>query len=263
MLESLTTTAVIGFILFLLRNWIVTRLKESVSFEYNEKLENLKSDLRKNETELGSLRGSLLSGASHRGKLIYEKKVRATEIIWEAVLRLAPMKKISESMLSIKFHEAAELAETNQNVREFAKTLGMNIDISDTGYNDAKKMRPFLTEIVWAYYSAYYAVVSHAMMRQKVIEHGLPAKLMKDESVKRLVTAVYPHMQEFIEGNDTAFLHDFLDDIERDLLKELQRILDGKESDEQSLARAKEIIKATESVSAEEPLVEPSESGNG
>jgi len=58
--QILTPTAIVGFVLFLARNLILTRLKNAVKHEYDLKLKQYESDLKvRTETELAKLNSHL------------------------------------------------------------------------------------------------------------------------------------------------------------------------------------------------------------
>ena len=250
MIEAITTGGILSLALFLLRNWIVTRLKTSILHEYDNKLEKLRSQLRQHESKMDSIRSTLFSNAAHRDKLVFTKKVNAVEVLWESILLLSPFKVVSAMMGVVDFDKAAESAKTEQGVRDFAKAISGKVDLSDAKLAEVNKVRPFLSELSWAYFSAYRSVVMNAVLRAKFLESGLPAELLNDKAVKELVTTVYPHMKDFINKHDSAILHEFLSDLERDILTEINKTLSGKESDEQSFERAKEIIDATQELEA-------------
>ena len=48
-------------------------------------------------------------------------------------------------MTHVKFDEAAELAESNQKVRDIFQLFGGNVDLKNLGYPEAVKVRPFLS----------------------------------------------------------------------------------------------------------------------
>ena len=59
-LQILTPSAIVGFVLFLARNLILTRLKNAVKHEYDVKLKEYESDLKiLTETELAKLNSHL------------------------------------------------------------------------------------------------------------------------------------------------------------------------------------------------------------
>lgn len=246
MVASLITSLSIGIVLFLLRNWIITRLKESISHEYNQRLETIKSELRKSETEVDSLRTSLLSGTIHRGKLIYEKRIHATQVIWECTHRIAPLRQVAKFMRRINYENAAYLAQTQKDIRDFVRAFGINKNITEIGYNEAKKVQLFLSNLAWAYYESYHALACHAVLQQIIIEEALPPNLLDDKSVKTLLIAIYPDKKVFIEGSKIAELYDLMDDIEQKLFTELKALLKGKENDEEDIAHAREIINASQ-----------------
>jgi hypothetical protein len=55
-IPALTTTTLFGWVLWLARSLIMTRLQNSVKNEFDSKLEVLRSELKSKETQIESLR---------------------------------------------------------------------------------------------------------------------------------------------------------------------------------------------------------------
>ena len=247
-LPSIVTTSAVFLFFFLARKWVVAHLQGSITHKYAEKSETFRNQLELRSKELESLRDSVLSGAFARENVIDKRRIEAVEVLWGSIVALIPARSVSETMTHIEFNEAAKLAESSQKVKDMFKVFGSNVDFENLGYREAVKVRPFLSDLAWGLYSAYYAIVSHGVFRQQILQHGLPSRLIKDKSVKRLVITVYPHMKSLIENLDVSALHGFLDDIEKELLKELRSIIAGENEDEKNMERASKIIRASKNV---------------
>ena len=75
-------TILVGIIAWLSKNLLLTRLKASVSHEFEKKLENLRADLRSNEAEIAAIRQSAAESLAGRGKVVDERKLQAIDSIW-------------------------------------------------------------------------------------------------------------------------------------------------------------------------------------
>jgi len=75
--STAATSVLVGLLVFLFRNVLIARLNASVAHEFNQKLEGLRSELRKSEAEYNSelrkkelqieaIRSAALSGALQR-----------------------------------------------------------------------------------------------------------------------------------------------------------------------------------------------------
>jgi hypothetical protein len=115
----LSSAAVAGFVVWLLREWISARLRASIKHEYDRKLEDIRNEYSK---ELARLNGTLqesLDFKATRFRMVYERKIAA---LCEAFGRLAKLEKSLGEYVSywgeIRGPERTELRQ------RFAKELG-------------------------------------------------------------------------------------------------------------------------------------------
>lgn len=97
-IPSLLTTSVFAGILWLCRQLIITRLTNAVKHEYDAKLESLKAEIRSKESDIQALRDGALSGIINRSSVLYERRLKAVEELWETVTSLASAKNISSKL---------------------------------------------------------------------------------------------------------------------------------------------------------------------
>ncbi|TAJ95786.1 MAG: hypothetical protein EPO31_01185 [Gammaproteobacteria bacterium] len=127
---SVTTTIALGFLGWLCRSWIITRLRESVSHEFNSQLELLRADLRIKEAEIATLRASAMSAMSNRQIAVDKRRLEAIEQLWSSIISLTKARGISRLMSFLKFEYAAEVAQKNQKMREMLSVMGGDFDIT-------------------------------------------------------------------------------------------------------------------------------------
>jgi len=247
-IPALSTTTLLTFILWLSRNMIITRLTNSVKHEYDEKIENLRADLKAKDSQLEALRSGALSGISNRHTTLYNHQINAIQELWESIVLLAPAKSISSTMSVINFKEASELAESNPRAREMFTQLG-NVDLKNLPTNKALKTRPFVSSLSWAYFSAYQAIVINAVIRMEILKIGINIKDVNDtENVTKLVKVALPHQVEYIEKYGPSAFHYLLDELEAKLLMSFEVTLKGEELDKETIKKAAEIIKEADSI---------------
>lgn len=259
-IPAISMTSLLAIALWLLRSVISTRLKASVKHEFDQKLEAQRASLRNNEeafkadlqskaNEIAALRSGALTGLASRQAALDARRIQAVDQLWSAILALAPAKAVSATMAIVKFEAAAKLSAKNPRAREMFGALGGQLDLTNLGSKSAAAARPYVSEMAWALFSAYQAIVSVAVLKQQILKSGLDMTEIVDiDTIKRLVAAALPHQAEFVAKHDTGAYHYLLDELESRLLGELRTVLEGVDSDKASVKQAAEILKESERV---------------
>ncbi|TOE34300.1 hypothetical protein [Vibrio parahaemolyticus] len=256
-IPSLVTSGGLGVVAVLSKNLIVTRLTNSVKHEYDVKLEAIKAnhkeseqrfqaELQKRDLQVEAIRDSALSGLAHQKSLLFEKQLDAVDNLWKSFVALSPAKVVSTMMSRINIDEVSKTIARDTNLQEFFKMIGQNVDLETLGGVNSTSLRPFVSEPIWAYFSAYQSIVLHYVVLAKMFELGLDKKMTKSEELVKLVSKVLPHQKEFIEKYEITGAFYLLEEIEQLLLSEIQNFLSGKGISEERLKEATEIIKYSE-----------------
>lgn len=222
-IPAISTTSLLGCALWLFRSVILTRLAKSVQHEFDNKLETLrtnlrnseesfKADLRSKETQIAALRSGAMTGLASRQAALDRRRIEAVDQLWSAITALAPAKAVSATMAVVKFENAAKEAAKNPKVREMFTAIGGQFDVQKMQIVDASKARPFVSQIAWALFSAYQAIVSLAVIKLEILKAGLdiPEVLNKD-AVAKLIKVALPHQSEYITKYGTSAYHYLLD----------------------------------------------------
>lgn len=266
---SLTTTALFAGVLWLARNIISTRLTKSVEYEFNTKLESirsqmreseerLKAELRAKETEINALRSGALTTLASRQAALDKRRLEAVDQLWSAITALGQARTIAALMSVISFEKAAPITERDPNARKAFELMGTAFDIKSLDLSGAAKARPFLSPMVWATFSAIQAVVMHAVMRWHVLKGGLGDKdFMDNDSISKLIKAALPHYSDYVDNFGPSAYYYVLEALDTQLLKEIQLMLSGVEADKESIERAAEIVRQSNAVSAQVASNEP------
>jgi len=182
-IAAISTTSLLAAALWLSRNLIITRPTNSVRHEYDTKLENLKADLKAKSSQIDALRSGALSSVTTRQAAIFQRQLTAIEQLWDSVVSLGPAKAVSAWMAVVKFEAAAK----NPRFREMFSMIG-SIDLNSFQTNQALKTRPFVSPLAWAYYSAYQAIVFHAVTCLHMLKNGIDmVEVIDTKNVTELV----------------------------------------------------------------------------
>ncbi|RVT53976.1 hypothetical protein [Rubrivivax albus] len=255
-LPSLTTAGVLGAIAWLAREWIGARLTKTIQHEFDQKLEQLRSDLRESEEklkarirekegEIAALRSGALSALASRHAALDKRRLEAIDQIWTAFRVLEPARSLATSMGFIKFESAAELVANDPRARQFFEMLGGSFDPSKLDLSAADMARPYLTPMVWAVFSAIRSVAMHTAMRWMVLKGALGKQDYADsDAIRALVVKVLPHYEDYLKEHGPSVYYIVLQALEARLLEELRTMMSGVETDRASLEQAAEIVKA-------------------
>ena len=258
--STFSTTLLLAALAWLLRNLIKTRLTASVQHEFNAELESLRADLRKSEesfkadlrakeTQIEVLRSGALSGLASRQVTLDKRRLEAVEQLWAGIEVLAPLKWAASMIAPLKFEESLKVASENKQFREIFEKMSSPIDMQKISKIDVHKSRPFVSEIAWALFCAYHAVLGHAATQLQMLKVGLnAADILNSEHVSKLIKVAMPHYADYVDEHGPKGYFYTLEPLESELLKELKHMMRGEESDRASIELAVKIMKEVASV---------------
>lgn len=245
---AITTTSLLGLALWLAKNWIAARLTNAVRHEYEAAIEQIRAELRAKEAQIEALRTGALSGLAKRQAIIFERRLNAIEQLWESLVALAPAKNVAAWMAVVKFDAAVKEAAKNAQSREIFQVVG-EIDYSTMKMTEAQLARPYVLAISWAYYSAYQAIVTHAVVRMHMLRNGIDTPGVIDtEKVMKIVEVALPHQAKYIKEHGPSAFFFLLEELESLLLLSFELTLKGEEQDQETLRKAEAIIKQSEAL---------------
>ncbi len=254
---SIVTTSIVPVAVYFSRNLIATWLTASVKHDFDKKIEKLrtehrkseeelKADLRTKEGQIEALRSGALSRMASRQTAVDIRCIEAVDQIWSAVRSLAPAKVASGIMATVKFDKTAQAASEDPKVRAMFKAFGSGIDIQKLNDSDADKARPFLSPVAWALFTAYRTIVVLAVVKIQALQTGMDKHFLDENSIRELISSALPHKAELVKKVDSGAYHHLLEELETRLLDELTKMLNGVESDKQSVEQSAEIIRMAE-----------------
>ena len=272
--STLSTATLFAVVLWLSRNWLIARLKSSIKFEYDARLEDLRAELKRKESELenqirrreqdiNDLRQTAIAALQNRETAVSDRRIAAVDQLWASVIAMRKARASLQMMSVLKFEAVSEEIERDANLQQVMSVMFQDADFEIFTDKGAQTARPFVTDLAWSIYSAYQAILMHAVTKQYLLKSGIDGrKYFNFEAATELVKAVLPHYSELLDEHGDAVHHLLIDEVERLLLTELKNVFSGVDSDEESINRAANILKLSnqvmKSAKGEEPDAEPS-----
>ena len=185
--------------------------------------------------------------AAARQAALDRRRLEAVDQLWAAVTALAPAKGASAMIGVMKYGAVAKEAAKNEKLRPAFAGIDPK-QFSNIG-NAAAKARPFVSELAWALFSAYQAVLMMAVVKMHALSIGLNAPDIFDEAgLKKVLLAALPDYSEYINKVESSAYDRLLEVLEQRLLTEMQYLLKGVEGDIESIKQAGTIIRESERV---------------
>jgi hypothetical protein len=262
-IASIILSLLVPLGLFVGRHWIMARISRGVQHQFDREIEalradfraseeQLKSDLRNKESEIASLRNSVLAGSASRQALLDKRRFQAVEKVWTDINDLAQIKGLSSMMALLNFKVMAREA-NDPRMQTFLSTIGAAAPDIKELKNVARDEQPVLPELAWAYFAAYKSILYGNLLRYQLLKGGVDQadKYLTDAGLRQILKATLPHQNRFIDEHESETYHYLLDEIERLLLSELRNILEGRDADQAATMRAKEIMDAVSKANEE------------
>jgi hypothetical protein len=240
---TVSTTGIFAFFGLGMKKYFEAKL--SSNFRKSEA--QFQAEIRARDEQISSIRDGALSSLNSREMALYQEKVLAVRQLWSCVVSLGKAKNLSSFMAGIDYESFVKAAADEPKYRAAVRMID-NVDISNFDMETAYQARPFVTPLLWAYFTAYKAILLNAVVRADFIKSGLGEDLTNIKYIKGIVKAVLPHQSGFIDSQDVGSFYHLIEELEDCILAEMRQILDGENSSIKSIEKAKKITKAVQSM---------------
>jgi hypothetical protein len=241
-----------------------------VQHNFDQRIENLKSELRRseekfaaelrnNDLRLRSLSESALSLRSTRQAALDTRRLEALERLWAGKCSLEKLR-VAALFVSLLNTGAMQDETDDPKLREFLSALdkASGIDLTKEGALKTVMLeRPFLPQHVWVLYEAFQGVLIYAALFLKVGSLGGLKTLKKEDTTKPTMLSALPEYADYIEKYGVSGYYNLLPIIEQKLLQAISEMLDGKEADHISITRSAEIWSAVQRLDQVDDLKVP------
>lgn len=239
LLSSMGTTAAAGAILFLSKNWLITRLTKSIQHEYDKKFAEIESRLRVREAEISDIRQAAISNAMISQNALDERRLKAIDDLWRGVLEARKYELASEFMSHLKIEEVSK-GINEPNAKEFvdavAKMSGVDKVLDDAeDRKRAQLSRPWIGQEIWVVYSAYTSLVYYPILVFKALQTGGkdPLKFIKTDNIYQETKKALPNLDVDWDNLHYAVIPRMLELLKDRLLMEIECVVSGEVADKE------------------------------
>ena len=249
---------------WLARNWILTRLKASVQHEFNQKIERVRSDLRKGEDALRDVRTTALSALAAKETTRDMRRIEGIEAIWRATLEIRKHSAGPASAFSVmRFEEICNRIATEPKLQQFFQMTMSNVDgknLLNPTIERGETARPWVSPLVWSLFKAYLTIGGYANAIADMLKIGMdPRKfVLSPDKIHAFLAAALPEQAEAFRPFRPELIASALEYLEASLLVAIREDLSGTVPNMATLEQAKRIAEAADSVSADIAAASPS-----
>jgi len=273
-IPAISTSSLLAALGFLVGTYYRAKVETGVQHNLDQKLEELRAKLRRDEEELkadlrsrddqiAALRSGALSGMAGRQAALDKRRLDAIEKLWSNVIDRWQSKYLAKLAAPMKMEVAIDAAAQQDaegmKIRAFAELLWKSSGMENPQPSEwIDKERPFISPIVWALFSAYRHVLGLPIAQITVMRTGVGQKMLADpKAILDMVKSALPHQSNYIDEYGTGGLPYLIEELEDKLLAEIIASLESTTSDAKSVEQAAAILKAAEKVAkSTEPQIE-------
>jgi hypothetical protein len=219
--SSLVVAAGLAAVLWLARNWIITRLTASVEHEFEQKIERLRSELRVSEDALRDVRTTALRALTEKETARDKRRIDGIDAIWEAMLELKKDYGIASTFQILNYDAVCNRIEEPK-MRQYFELVFARVDASAADHPailQADVARPWVSPIVWALFKAYWAAIAYTRGIAGMLKIGEdPRKYTSLEKIEEILAAALPAEMTQFSPFLPRFIAQSLDLLERKLL---------------------------------------------
>ena len=248
--------------------------ESAIGAAFDEKLEKLKSELRKDEeklraelqvrgAEIEGLRSGAFASFTARQAELGRRRLIVVERVWAEMTELVKYRHLSVFAQTLNVDEiikaTSKSAIDRRKMSDFATVLLGNLaDPNAQQYEaSATKERPFVPELSFALFMAYRQVVlwPYLLFQSMRLESDL--KLLKTEPIVEIARKALPHQSEFLDEHGVGAVPFLAEELETAVLSSLRAALEQKDADDVAFARAKAINDAVSASTKPAPIDPP------
>ena len=157
------------------------------------------------------------------------------------------MKAPAMTLSMLKLEAVAKRAPREKTLRDaMALMMGGDNFVETINALKAEQERPYVSDMAWAIYSAYTAIILGAWGVINALSKGLEDadKLIDANLAKTLLESVLPHRKEAIERVGFTGYYHFMNELEALMLAEIRAELEGQRADEEAVRRNAALVDA-------------------
>ena len=256
-LSQISATGILIFLLYVCRSAILRFINERISLasqrelqsrqhEFEERFDKVRRDFEGIQSTQERFLTAFLEISSERAKAISQREIEAAGVIWKSVEKLDRLFLSVKTAELLKFDAIEKLGDSERaKFKNFAGIFTKEITPEFIRDVNCQWTRLYVNDTAWAFYHAYSMILMAGGLRMMALEGGLPDSSVFDKSaLKKAILEALPHQKVTLERFPEIGSSVFLDELKTALLNELRKSIQGEQSTEKEVAKARAILNA-------------------
>jgi hypothetical protein len=252
--SSIGSATLIAAVLWLGRTWLKERLTASIRLETEQKLTNLKSELDTAKQRIRDLASAGTAANAQVEAALLEHRIGAVNKVWESVLSWQQVS-VATMMVSLLSDDWLKKNASDPGTKSTFEQLLKNSDHVTfmKKQNETELVRPFLSEPVWALYSAYHSFLSARLAKASLltipgIDHGEALSRFNERDL--VEKSAPPEILAIYDKSPYTGTEPYLRHLREELLTQFRGFLSGQRAGNLAVQDAAKILHAAEDLAA-------------
>ncbi len=251
-LGQLGAIALVGVLMFLLRTWIGSKIKQSVKHSFDLSLEQFKGEIERNTAQYVSMQSAANAAMVEGQRVAAERRIRAAEQLWNEYNRIQTELGAIVTLMDLFKPSEYKCLSTDPRISSYIESFDMTEFL--TRSKDLQIVRPFVGEGLYALVFSYRTILGRiVVLIQEGVKGGNIPTWYEDRQILAVLRATLTtkDMEEFeglAFGEYARWLNRLFDN---QVLEELRKLIAGSHSVNEGLEYALTVLEVAQSAEAE------------
>lgn len=249
-ITSIGSAALVAVALWLSRTWIRERLTASIRLETEKKLAILKSELETTSQRIRDISSAGTAASAQAEAVLLEHRIGAVNKIWNSVLSWQQVS-VATMMVSTLSDDWLKKYASDASTKSTFEQLLKNTDHLNfmKKQNETELVRPFVSESIWALYSAYHSFLLTRLTKASLLAisgDDLYEMLSRFNERDMVEKSAPPDILSIYNQNPYAGSEPYLRYLREEILRQFQEFLSGQKAGNLAVQDAAKIIHVAE-----------------
>lgn len=247
----------VGALIYIFREGILRLIGERLSLatqrdlqsrhhKFEQELDQVRRDFERMQSTQQRVLASLLEISSERAKAVSKREIEAAEAIWASADKLNRLLVTATTADALNFDAIEELSASDRaKFNEIANVLTNNLTPEFLESINCQWTRLYVNDAAWAFYHAYSMILLSGAVRMMALGRGLSHSIHFDKTIlKEAILEALPHQKSTFEKFPNVGSSLFLEELRQALVTELRKSINGEQSSEKEMEKARAILDA-------------------
>lgn len=227
----------------------------------DEKLEGLRSSLRRNEEQVKALTQTVIAGEKVRVELIAKRRVEVIEDVWRGVQNERRFEFAPKFLQRVNLDEVRKVTSPDdvEKVKRWFGGMAKAIPPETEMGESVQCAKLYLSQATWNLYAAYVSSIVLSVVIFRGIEKTGPGCLefIQFDTMRMQLVEALPGMDAFIEDHPQSAVFYLYEQLREELFVALTRELEGQPVHEQTIGRMVQMLGKTDAVWTQGATISP------